>query len=1001
MIRNTKKRGLSDTASAASTSGNVSTTGAASTAGSAKSANTAARTSATRTASAATAASATDIIAIFTENGVALDTGITDKKQGYANESLLSDFGKSPYKALLYFGFEDKSPLMSVSLTFLHGVTAFFVEKLSKNPDIEITRSAAPLSADEAAAILQKTPYSIGAEYVNAGWLSDLWDGLARALEAELAAFDGTAAQFLLTHNSHINTAGRVFFHLVENKSDDYPFAFLATYSRKAAGSPERPDSPDCPDSQDSQDSQDSPEHPERPDRPDRPVSQKAEHVPLKNALLEYKDNQELLLQLLSTVSRAADASDFISDLVESGELFSPLRFDTDDAYTFLKEIPLYEECGVMCRMPDWWKKKYNTVKVSVSIGENPPSRVGLDALLSYKPSLVFDGAELAREELEALMSQTAGLSLLKGKWVEIDHDKLREILDAYDRASGLAGEMSLADAMRMQMGLVGADVPIAGDTVEITNGQWLSGIMDSILMRGERMSVSAGADFKAALRHYQQDGLDWLATMKSLGFGALLADDMGLGKTIQTLALLDYLRQNEKTETLLIIPASLIGNWRAEIERFAPKLRYRVLHANNTAASSKNNAGAINNNAGGDSRSDCSNISGNPAASSKNNAGAINNNAGGDSIDVCITTYGMAARLEWLKERVWDLLIIDEAQAIKNPGTKQTKAVKAIPAKFHVAMTGTPVENRLSDLWSIFDFLNAGLLGTSKEFSDYAKRIQDSESYAKLRRVISPFIMRRLKTDKSIICDLPDKVEYKVFAELTKKQAVLYAALVKELEERLYELEGIERKGVVLASIMKFKQICNHPDQYLGQSVFDGALSGKFGLLGELCETISEKRERVLVFTQFREMCEPLSDYLGTLFHKKGLVLHGGTPVKKRAELVEKFNGGEYVPYMVLSLKAGGVGLNLTAANHVIHFDRWWNPAVENQATDRAFRIGQKKNVLVHKFVTAGTVEEKIDAMIEDKLKLSGELVAAGGESWITEMGSAELLDLFRLDAR
>ena len=864
----------------------------------------------------------TELIAVFTENAVIIDTELTKNKQFYTNDQLLADFKAAPFKTLLYFGFADKSPLMSQSLLFLHRVVLFFVEKLSKSPDIEITRSAPALTDDEADALLQKTPFAIGAEYIDSQWLSIIWGKLTLVLEAELAAFEGSAAQFLLTHNSHINVAGRVFFHLVENKSYEYPFAFLATYSRK------------------------SPEH------------NKAEHVALQNALLEYKDNQELLLQMLSTVSRAADKSDFISEMVESGELFSPLQFTTEDAYTFLTEIPLYEECGIMCRMPDWWKKKYNAVKVSVSIGDKPPSQVGLDALLAFSPALIVDGVEITREELESLLSQTAGLSLLKGKWVEVDHDKLRAALEAYDKANFLTGEMTLAEAMRMQIGLGDINGLAVSDTVEVTNGHWLSSVMGHLKAHRTRENISAGADFKATLRQYQQSGLDWLATMKGLGFGALLADDMGLGKTVQILALLEYLRQNGGPKTLLIIPASLIGNWRSEMERFTPLLRYSILHAKNTQIEP-------------------------------------------EQADVFITTYGMAARLEELKGHTWDLLVLDEAQAIKNPATKQTKAVKAIPAKFHIAMTGTPVENRLSDLWSLFDFLNAGLLGTAKEFSSYAKQIQSNESYAKLRSVISPFILRRLKTDKSIISDLPEKVEMKAYATLSKKQVVLYTALVKELAERLAMLEeGIERKGVVLASIMKFKQICNHPDQYLGQDVFEHSHSGKFAILGELCDTIYNKRERVLVFTQFREMCGPLSAYLETMFGKQGLVLHGGTPVKKRAGLVEQFNGDEYIPYMVLSLKAGGVGLNLTAANHVIHFDRWWNPAVENQATDRAFRIGQKKNVLVHKFITTGTIEEKIDRMIEDKLKLSEELIAGSGENWITEMSNKDLLDLFRLEA-
>jgi len=315
------------------------------------------------------------------------------------------------------------------------------------------------------------------------------------------------------------------------------------------------------------------------------------------------------------------------------------------------------------------------------------------------------------------------------------------------------------------------------------------------------------------------------------------------------------------------------------------------------------------------------------------------------------------------------------------------------------IAMTGTPIENRLGDLWSLFDFLNQGLLGSAKEFTEFTKELQDSTTgYAKLRKMIQPFILRRLKTDKTIISDLPDKLEMNAYTTLSKKQIALYKQLLDEIGRKLEETEGIERKGLVLASIMKFKQICNHPDQYLGREEFKAEHSGKFEQLREICETIRDKRERVLVFTQFKEMTEPLSEYLAGIFSKEGFVLHGETPVKKRKEMVEKFNGETYVPYMVLSLKAGGVGLNLTSANHVIHFDRWWNPAVENQATDRAFRIGQTKNVMVHKFVTKGTVEEKIDEMIAEKQKLSGDILGSSGEQWITEYDNEELMKIFAL---
>jgi non-specific serine/threonine protein kinase len=762
-------------------------------------------------------------------------------------------------------------------------------------------------------------PYGVGAEFVDENWAELVWSGLRNVADGEIKDFDGAVAEYLRGKNSALNVVGRVFFHLVENKRDEIPFAFLATYS---TGS-------------------------------DKNVL----HLPLKSALLEYKDDQDKLLHLLSTVGTAAEKSEFISELVESGELFSPLRFDAEAAYTFLREVPLYEECGVVCRIPNWWKKR-NRARVEMSVGGKPPSMVGVDAILSFEPKIFLGDEEMSREEVESLLTQTSGLALIKGKWVEVDHDRLAQALEAFDRAEE-DGEITFAEAVRMQLSMDEGTTDDDGVSVGITNGEWLDSVRSTLLNPAKIGDLSAGRDFLAVLRNYQQTGLNWLGQMKALGFGSLLADDMGLGKTVQILALLEFLRQNGGTKTLLVIPASLICNWQSEADKFTPKLKYAVIHSNKKEFDM-------------------------------------------NEADLFITTYGMVSRLESLKQAEWDLIVLDEAQAIKNAGTKQTKAVKALKSSTKIAMTGTPVENSLSDLWSIFDFLNKGLLGTVKEFSGFAKKLKtDVRGYSRLRDIISPFILRRLKTDKSVIADLPDKIELKAFTELTKKQVVLYGALVRDIEAQLAQVEGIARKGLVLASIMKFKQICNHPDQYLGQSTFDPASGGKFEKLAQICETIAEKRERVLVFTQFREMTAPIADYLETLFGRKGLILHGGTGVRKRGELVERFNGAEYVPFMVLSLKAGGTGLNLTAANHVIHFDRWWNPAVENQATDRAYRIGQIRNVLVHKFITAGTIEEKIDAMLEEKQKLAGDVIASQGEAWITEMDNDALMNLFKLEAR
>ena len=482
---------------------------------------------------------------------------------------------------------------------------------------------------------------------------------------------------------------------------------------------------------------------------------------------------------------------------------------------------------------------------------------------------------------------------------------------------------------------------------------------------------VKTAKTFKAKLRGYQQDGLKWLFYLHKLNFGACLADDMGLGKTIQVLAFLNTLKAEKKRArkvsgaSLLVIPASLLSNWINEIGTFYPSLSYFAAH---------------------------------PDLHKPHRVPELSPEKLG-VFDLVITTYALVQRYQWLQEYSWNYIILDEAQAIKNPGTKQTRAVKKLTAVNRIIMTGTPVENRLSDLWSLFDFINPGLLGNTKEFGRFTKKLaNDPKGYAELRKIVSPFILRRLKTDKSIISDLPDKVEVKTWASMSKKQTVLYGEIIKEIREVIEDSAGIQRKGLILSALTKFKQLCNHPSQYLGLELFEEKDSGKFQRLREICETIYEKRERVLIFTQFKEITGPLAKFLATIFKKDGLILHGSVPVGKRKKLIEKFQGREYIPFFVLSLKAGGVGLNLTAANHVIHFDRWWNPAVENQATDRVFRIGQKKNVMVHKFLTKGTIEEKIDNMLTLKAKLSNEVVAATGENWITEMNNEDLFELFTL---
>jgi non-specific serine/threonine protein kinase len=858
-----------------------------------------------------------------------------DKSRNLLEREIFRRFSENPDGAFLFLGFRGASVPLSPSLDFLRGFCGLFAAKLRHTPDLESIRHevSVPISDEERDRALASVPLMTGGEYLSRVVLDDLWQRLHDEFRREIRQHKGTVEEFIRQYSPDVHLIGRVFFHLVESRKTDYPFAFLATYSTGLSR------------------------------------QGKSQHLPLKHALQEYEKDEKKLLDLLTTVHRAAKESALIAGLLESGELFHPLAWSAREAYTFLREIPLYEQSGILCRIPDWWKSGSTSLHVSISMGDRRPSTVGMDALLSFDMGLHIEGTPVSLEEARRLLESAEGLALIKNRWVAVDPEKLRQTLDAYEKARELAKREGLTfrDALRLHMD-PGSLLDIAGaDTaVTVTNGQWLETVMAKMRHPEVIAPVKLALSFKAVLRPYQEKGVSWLSFLHSLKFGMCLADDMGLGKTVQVLALLHLLKhRGEKGASLLVIPASLLANWANEIMKFAPDIMFYTAHP-----------------AGNDSRS-----------VETKEAPEL------DKLDLVITTYSMVQKYEWLQAYEWKYVILDEAQAIKNPGTKQTKSVKKLKSVNRIVMTGTPVENRLSDLWSLFDFINPGLLGSSQEFGKFTKNLaKDPEGYARLRKVISPYILRRLKTDKTVISDLPDKVEMKTWSTLSRKQAVLYQKLVDELRRTIESTEGIQRKGVILSSLMKFKQLCNHPDQYLGTGAFDENESGKFGRLREICETIHEKRERVLVFTQFREITDPLSEFLGGIFQRQGLVLHGGTPVGKRKEIVARFQDGDYVPYMVLSLKAGGVGLNLTAANHVIHFDRWWNPAVENQATDRAFRIGQKKNVIVHKFITKGTVEEKIDQMIEGKMKLSKEVIQSGSEAWITEMSNEELVEMFTL---
>ncbi len=790
--------------------------------------------------------------------------------------------------------------------------------------------------ADLAARVEAAPPFT-GREYLDERSATALWERLGARLAALVEASGESLEPWLGARHSSWAVVGRVCFHLAENKADPArPFAFLATYTTGLG------------------------------------AGAKAQHRPLGQALQESAASHDKagLLRLLLPVTRAAERSALIKSLVETQAVFRPQAWTAAQAHAFLRDVPALESSGVVVRVPDWWRSAAPPrVQVQVTLGASGNATLGAAGLLAFEVGLALDGEPLSAAEWKKLRATTDGLVAVKGRWVEVDRAKLDEVLAAWREAAAAAKDgVPFHKAMRL---LAGVDRPSGtADTEEAPGLAWsrvapgavLAKLLEGLRAPGRRGALP-GKALRATLRPYQQDGVRWLGLANELGLGVCLADDMGLGKTIQVLALLLLLqaRSAKPLRHLLVVPASLLGNWVAEATRFAPSLKVGVAHVSGD--------GVV-------------------AADTKH-------------AELVLTTYGTLARTDWLRKARWDTLVLDEAQAIKNPGAQQTKAVKSVAARARVALTGTPVENRAGDLWSLFDFLQPGLLGTAPEFRGVANAAPDRpDGWAPVRRLVAPYILRRMKTDRSVAPDLPEKTELTASCGLTAEQAALYQKAVDALKTRLLETEGIERRGAVLQSLMRLKQIVNHPSHWLGDGGWELARSGKLQRLAELVEPIAARQEKVLVFSQFKEAVEPLSRALAGFFGRPGLVLHGETPIKKRQELVGRFQDDDALPFLVLSLKAGGTGLNLTAATHVVHFDRWWNPAVEDQATDRAFRIGQKRAVFVHKMVCRGTMEERVDELIHSKRKLAKELLGgASDEVRLTELSDDELLATVSLD--
>ncbi len=869
-----------------------------------------------------------------------------------AERDVAASFAHGEAEGILHAAFANPGAEIDAALRWVGEWGRKFVARLCQVRD---ALQVEPPALEDRQTFLAEAPPFRGAEYLSDALLLRLWDDLRDRIGSEVSQHPGCLEAWLRERNPLLHLVGRVTFHLAENKRNaDFPFAFLATYTDQlsSAGT--------------------------------------LQHSPLARAVQSYsgKKDQAALDALLRPVRTAAEKSALVRELLESRRLFQAVAWTPSDAYRFLREIPEFEASGIVVKLPDWWRGgRPPRPQVSVTVDSGKAGGLGLGAMLSFNANMTLDGQTLTSEEWRQIKAAQSGLVNLRGKWVEVDRERLDQALDHWDKvqAAHANGALSFHEGMRWLAGFQGSaavgvdevDLEKGRDWTEVIAGKNLQALLEQLKEPQDAGNIEG---LQATLRPYQQRGVGWLHFASRLGLGACLADDMGLGKTLQIVALL-CLRKGDrgraKMPSILVVPASLIGNWLGEFKRFAPQLRIFAAHP--SAAS----------------REALDSLAAKPEAALRD-------------YDALLTTYGLLQRSAPLLDCEWDVAVLDEAQAIKNPATAQARGVKKLRARARIALTGTPVENRLGDLWSLFDFLNPGLLGKATEFVQVTKRLgapNHPHGYAPLRRLIRPYLLRRMKTDRSIIADLPEKIEVTAHCALTKKQAILYGKIVEQLKSDLAneDLDPNQRRGLVLAYLIKFKQACNHPSHWSGDGRFDPEESGKFLRLTTLVTELAERQERCLVFTQFREMTEPLARQLEEVYGRPGLILHGGTPMKQRPKLVEQFQKPDGPPFFVLSVKAGGTGLTLTAASHVIHFDRWWNPAVENQATDRAFRIGQKRNVLVHKFVCPGTIEEKADALINDKRRLAEDLLSAdaGAEKLLTEMDNDALLELVRLDLK
>ncbi len=926
-----------------------------------------------------------------------------DKQSEVDLETISLAFKENNATGLLTLLKINKSYQNSISVNFFCNLIQKIIFKVLHSTEYYIRESELYdlkkeliMSDDEVKYIYNKLPPLLGCEYFSEDSIIVLYSEIFDLLIQEYLnnCNDNTTDFITFLHSLFKNrwsNIGQITFHLSENKHNNkksFPFVFMATVINNFSDKNE------------------------------------AKHLPIAVALAEYSQQKHKTSSLLQPLNNIAEQNTYFKDLITSKRIFKPLYLKPSDAYHFFNNIELLQNNNIIVKVPNIWKNKHlKRLKVAVNFSMNdqdkqkndPNSSVGFSSMLKFSFKGSLNNLTLTEQELNQLLEESKKSNLIqfKGEWVIAEQEKIDQLLKNWHKLQNITqnglpfftGLRLLAktpkkflcdkrDDNNLNNSLESCSEACENnrDNILYTMDDNLRNVLDNFKKDNTKLP-SLAPNIAKTIRPYQFDGVNWLWKMSKLGLGCCLADDMGLGKTLQVLAFLELQRKdNSKRCSLLVVPASLLKNWQNESLKFTPQIKIGIIHSMGLSANESKK------------------VKEHPENFIKDN-----------NFDIVITTYHTLMRLEKLQQLNWENIIIDEAQAIKNAFSQQSMTIRNLKANFKIALTGTPIENSLLDLWSIFDFINPSLLGDITTFKTFLKEIEmaqnddDIVDYSPLRQLTSPFILRRLKTDKSIINDLPDKSEVNVYCNLEKKQLQLYQRAVRSLAIDLKEHavkkaiilkqnnddnkeNNNQRNGLIFKYLMAFKQICNHPAHFTGSGNFADDESGKFAQLISITSQLAERQEKVLVFTQFREMIEPIHDLLAKVFKCNGLMLHGGTSIKQRGKLVDFFQNNDDCPFFVLSLKAAGTGLNLTAANHVIHFDRWWNPAVENQATDRAFRIGQHRNVLVHKFVTTNTIEERIAALIASKQTLANNLFTAGAEKLLTEMSDEELLKFIAL---